>query len=506
MLCALFTVVVVTGEVALAPASHPQPVIEITLVLGVTLCIVGVLVIRDVWQPGITFAAGGLMVLGVAVGVLLPDGLDAAAILPLTGAILTLLRRTKPQRLIFVIGYGASMTGEVITYAFGSMGNLVGSGHVPQSLAEAAVMLGFTYTLVWWVGDRWWAAASQAEHAMIGQRRLLEVNESLLSTLDPQGVLNLIADSLKQVVDYDNLTVYRIDRKQGVLRPVLARDRFAELIMDSTFPISTGVTGWVVKHCEAQLVNDSHLDSRAATIPGTPNEPESLIVVPLFVRGEVGGTLNMGRMGGAAAHFSKDEFELARLFAGQASIALQNAETHRAVWDRAETDALTSLHNRGAFDSRLESVVGNPMAQPCSLIMLDLADFKAYNDRHGHLAGDQVLKAVGRAINSAVRDRDLAFRYGGDEFAILLPRTDVEAAVLIAQRVSRAVAEMGPLDGRPLSVSAGVSCAEAHPATKTQLVESADAALYRAKAAGGGRIETCTDHEGPDLPEAAASR
>jgi diguanylate cyclase (GGDEF)-like protein len=376
------------------------------------------------------------------------------------------------------------------------MAHIEGVVVVPQSLIQSGVMLGSAYALVWWVGDRWWRATARAQHAIATQRRLLEVNERLLSTLDPEGVLDLVADSLKALLDYDNLTIYRVDRTAGIVRPVVARDRFAQLILGTTFPLNIGVTGWVVAHGEAQLVNDIHLDPRATTIPGTPDEPESLIVVPLLVRGQVAGTLNVGRMGEKEAHFTAGEFELARLFAGQASIALQNAETHRAVRNRAETDFLTGLHNRGAFDARLDALVSNPAAQPCALIMVDLDTFKNYNDRHGHPAGDTVLQAVGRAIDSAVRDRDLTFRYGGDEFAILLPRTGVNPAAQAAKRVRRAINEH-PIVAGTLTASAGVACHPMHADCKQALVDAADAALYRAKALGGDRVEVCSLDDTP---------
>ena len=101
-----------------------------------------------------------------------------------------------------------------------------------------------------------------------------------------------------------------------------------------------------------------------ALIPGTPAEAESLIIVPLTSEGVVLGTLNVGRMGGPEAYFSATEFDMARLFASQASIALLNAESHRAVATRAETDALTGLRNRRAFDDRMESLSGDPEARP----------------------------------------------------------------------------------------------------------------------------------------------
>jgi diguanylate cyclase (GGDEF)-like protein len=489
--CGIATGFLLFAEVVATPATHLPGLLVITAVSGTTLIAAALLLRQGRWAYGLNIAGVVLMILGIAAGGLLPDGLDAAAVLPLAGAVLTLHeQRGRPLAGMFILAYIAALAGESAAYLFGSMTVVVGIVNWPQSLIESGGMLAFVYGLVWWVGDRWWSATTSAQHALASQRRLLEVNERLLSTLDPQGVLDLIADSLKPLLAYDNLTIYRVDRAERVMRPMVARDRFAQLIMGATFPLDMGVTGWVVEHGEAQLVNDIHLDDRAATIPGTPDEPESLMVVPLLVRGEVAGTLNVGRMGSEDAHFSPMEFELARLFAGQASIAIQNAETHRAVWNRAETDALTGLHNRGAFDARLNALVSDRTQQSSALIMIDLDGFKYYNDRHGHPAGDTVLQAVGRAIDSAVRERDLSFRYGGDEFAILLPRTGLNQAVKIANRIRNAIKEHPILAGN-LNASAGVACMPMHAADESALIAAADAALYRAKAAGGDRTEVC---------------
>ncbi len=120
----------------------------------------------------------------------------------------------------------------------------------------------------------------ELEHQLESQRRLLEVNERLLATLDPAGVLDMIADSLKAVVPYDSLTIYRVDRAAGVRRAVVARDRFADLIIADEGPLDAGITGWVIGNGEAVLANEAHLDPRSIQIPGTPVEPESMIVVP----------------------------------------------------------------------------------------------------------------------------------------------------------------------------------------------------------------------------------
>ena len=334
----------------------------------------------------------------------------------------------------------------------------------------------------------------ELEHQLDGQRRLLEVNERLLSTLEPAGVLDLIADSLKAIVPYDSLTVYRADRAAGVRRAVIARDRFAELILAYESPLGIGVTGWVIDHGEAVMANQAHLDPRSIQVPGTPFEPEAMIVVPLMIDGATIGTLNIGRMGEAEAAFSANEFELTQLFAGQASIALQNAEIHGAVRVRADQDALTGLRNHGSFQRALgEAVAGG--GRPFSILMLDLDAFKAFNDACGHPAGDALLAALARTLLGATRDDDRLYRYGGDEFAAILPGADRNDAHVIAERVRQAVAELSTgTGGPPVTISVGVACYPDDGLTKDALVAVADAAMYLSKP--GGRSSPAIEPQG----------
>jgi diguanylate cyclase (GGDEF)-like protein len=326
----------------------------------------------------------------------------------------------------------------------------------------------------------------ELELQLEGQRRLLEVNERLLSTLDPVGILDLIADSLKAIVPYDSLTIYQVDRTAGVRRAVIARDRFADLILAHESPLGPGITGWVIEHGEAVLANQAHIDPRSVQVPGTPFEPEAMIVVPLLVQGETIGTLNIGRIGGEEAHYTPNEFELTKLFAGQASIAMQNAAAHGEVRVRAEQDALTGLRNHGAFQLELGAAV--EAGRPFAVLMLDLDAFKRFNDTMGHPAGDGLLVDLAAAMTQATRDTDRLYRYGGDEFAALLPGADRTAAHEVAERIRRAVRERTdtrPDDGREarptVTVSAGVACYPDDGRTKDELMAVADRALYLVK-------------------------
>ncbi len=333
--------------------------------------------------------------------------------------------------------------------------------------------------------DRLTHGQAELEYQLASQRRLLEVNERLLSTLEPASVLDLIADSLKVIVPYDSLTIYRVDHESGVRRAVVARDRFADVILAHAPPLGVGITGWVVEHREAVLANDAHLDPRSVQVPGTPEEAESMIVVPLLVGGEAIGTLNVSRIGGEESHFRANEFELTKLFAGQASIALQNAEAHGEVRIRADHDALTGIRNHGAFQRELgEAVESGGGGKPFAVLMMDLDAFKAFNDTRGHPAGDALLAEIARAMSSALREGDRLYRYGGDEFSAILPNADRVIAHDVADRLRRTVAQVAcEHDDAQVTISIGVACFPDDGRRKDALVTVADRAMYLAKPA-----------------------
>jgi diguanylate cyclase (GGDEF)-like protein/excisionase family DNA binding protein len=395
------------------------------------------------------------------------------------------------------------------------------AGYAAQAIANASAY------------ERMELQSTELARQLQSQRRLLDINERLQSTLDQQHVLETIADGLRSVVHYDNLSIYRADHQNQVMVPVLTRERHAEQVMAYLAPFGRGLMGWAVEHAESVLANDALNDPRAVQIPGTPADPESLAVVPLVSQAEVIGCMNISRVGGAENYFSENDFELIKLFAGQASIALRNADTHHAVSLRADTDALTGLGNHGSFQRTLGELTqeltkpaGKRSAKrsateerPLSLLMMDLDSFKGYNDRLGHPAGDALLHAVGTAIYGAARTDDRVYRYGGDEFALVLPMVDANAAVGIGERVRRAVFGLTSNDQIPVTISVGVATLPADAADKNELISAADAALYFGKQSGGDRVVRAADvpremrdlrastARAPDLPadEAALS-
>jgi diguanylate cyclase (GGDEF)-like protein len=189
--------------------------------------------------------------------------------------------------------------------------------------------------------------------------------------------------------------------------------------------------------------------------------------------------------------FSEEMKEVAEWLATQAAIALENARAYQGVRRLALTDELTGLVNRRRFLEALAAEVARArrLGAPLSLLFADLDDFKRINDQFGHPAGDEALRMFSDLLRSQLRTIDTAGRLGGEEFAILLPGTDLGGAVVVGERIRRRVADRAILQetvGGGLTTSIGV--VEYSSGTPEELLRRADTALYRAKAEGKNRV------------------
>jgi diguanylate cyclase (GGDEF)-like protein len=191
--------------------------------------------------------------------------------------------------------------------------------------------------------------------------------------------------------------------------------------------------------------------------------------------------------------FTSEQRESAGWLVGHAVIALSNAQRHRTVEQQALVDGLTGLANRRLCTAALEKEVARAerFGEPLALVLADIDDFKRINDRWGHPMGDEVLKAFAATLHSSVREIDLAGRWGGEEFALLLPGTDLEGGHELAERVRRSLEaqEVTAPDGEIVRVTASFGVASFPEAgSQEQLVAASDGALYEAKRRGKNRV------------------
>ena len=210
------------------------------------------------------------------------------------------------------------------------------------------------------------------------------------------------------------------------------------------------------------------------------------------------GRRSYGRLQLVGSDFDDEERMTAASLAGQAVVALENARRHSDAQRHALVDALTGLANRRHADDTLSTELARAerAGGQVGLILADVDDFKDVNDRHGHPTGDIVLRDLAATLRETVREIDIPARWGGEEFAVILPNTGLEGAAQLAERLRFALAEreIASADGFPVHVTASFGVAASGPSmTAGLLVEAADEALYRAKRAGKNRVYAGAD-------------
>ena len=221
---------------------------------------------------------------------------------------------------------------------------------------------------------------------------------------------------------------------------------------------------------------------------GDPNAGPDRVEVPLSAARASFGTLVL-----LGPEFDEEARMTAASLAAQASIALENARLHRHVQRQALVDGLTGLANRRRLDQDLAQGLARAerLGGSLALILADLDDFKAVNDQHGHPTGDAVLQEFADVLRESIREMDVAGRWGGEEFAVVLPGTDEEGAAHVAERLRRSLEQRVILaqDGIPVPTTVSIGVA-AYPAADSRdaLVDAADEALYQAKRAGKNRV------------------
>ncbi|MGB2875809.1 MAG: diguanylate cyclase [Gaiellaceae bacterium] len=337
-------------------------------------------------------------------------------------------------------------------------------------------------------------------------RQLADVFHDILSEHSLDNLLDRIADTLAELIPHDTLSIYQADEAQTVLIPVLARDKWAEKIMNSRSNFGEGITGWAALHREPVRTNQAHLDPRKKVVPGTPeDEQEALITVPLIARDVVKGVLNIYRLGEDAT-FSDDEFELATRFADAAALALDNAQIRARLEYQAQTDSLTGLYNHRHFHERLRAELtrASRTRDSVAVLMLDIDDFKRVNDVYGHGSGDQVLTELADLLRGALRGSDVVCRLGGEEFGVIMASCDAGDALNLARRLTDdlAAAEFGPAG--KITISVGISQGPEHAMNPRELVACAEAAMMTAKTRGKNQIVLFDEETGGERPESAS--
>jgi diguanylate cyclase (GGDEF)-like protein len=315
------------------------------------------------------------------------------------------------------------------------------------------------------------------------------IGREILATLDPQRIVEIVERECRKIFEFDDFFIGIVDRDTSEIR-VACRATRGEPPTEVSRPLPDGLAAWIVREKRALRIDDASVGEHA--LPFRPHrlsaEVRSVLAVPLLIGERVVGVLSLQSRRPRA--YDEHQLSVLATIAQQAAVAVENAHHYTL----ATIDSLTGLHLRDYFFRRFEEEYARVKRYPgaFSLLMLDLDGFKEINDRHGHLAGDRYLRALGAAVRMRMRGADLACRYGGDEFCILLPETDLAGARPIAERLRQALSRL-VVDVEEASlrttVSIGIASYPEHDTGELKgLLLRADQALYQAKRAGRDRV------------------
>ncbi len=322
---------------------------------------------------------------------------------------------------------------------------------------------------------------------------LYEAARSVSGTLDLRTVLDSLVSVTCKAFGYDNGALLMVDPESGELT-VEASYGLEEPIVGKRLPAGVGITGWVARTGTPLSVDDVRQDSRYHKFDG---RTRSELAVPLIADGKVLGVFNVESARPAA--FGSRDLHMLMTLASYAVIAIQNAHLYEQAQRLAITDGLTELHNHrylfDALDRLLERAKRD--AQPLSLIMLEIDNFKRFNDTYGHQQGDEMLRTIAMLLRRGSRPSDIVARHGGDEFMVVLPGTSKDPAQETAERLRRAV-EAYPLIiagdvVTAVTLSVGVASFPQDGQTVDALVEAVDRAQYTAKRSGGNKVHSARE-------------
>jgi diguanylate cyclase (GGDEF)-like protein len=319
-----------------------------------------------------------------------------------------------------------------------------------------------------------------------------------ISCADPVKTYNSIITSSKELLQSERASLMVLDETTNALILKAASGLATAPEAVSPVRVGEGVSGEVIDTGKAVMVTDLRMAGRKPAPAERRYKTNSFISYPITIGGRKVGVLNVTDKSSGGTYDEVD-LSLLEIIGPQVALALERAEWQERATEfqlMSITDPLTALPNRRYLEERLAEELNRSKRYeyPMSFLMIDIDDFKAYNDKNGHQAGDLALQITAHCLKGALRAVDVASRYGGEEFCILLPQTSMSEAGVIADRIRHRVSTTHFPHGKAqpfgrVTISVGVSTFTKNVDTPENIIAAADRALYQAKSRGKDRVE-----------------
>ncbi|MFA5059677.1 MAG: diguanylate cyclase [Candidatus Omnitrophota bacterium] len=416
-------------------------------------------------------------VLGQFIGILTPDGkLDEAS------EILNHIsrgdkvdhyvtqRKCKDGKIIYV-----SLT---ISPVFNAAGKLIGASSIARDVTDRIT-----------ADNNLKILKNQLEFEKTKLEEVLNIEEGLNTIINSEKLIDFIVLKTAQVLDAERCSLMLIDEHAQELCIKGHRDLGENIVKRNRLKVGMPIAGQVAQDGEPILVTDIESDSRFARKNRASCKSKSFLIAPIKLDRHVMGVINVTDKNslGKDGVFSEIDLKILCMISRQVAVAIENAKLYRELNYLTVTDPMTNMYNYRYFTKSLDHEIMRLKRHPGSLclLMMDVDNFKVYNDTFGHQEGDKLLRTIGQALAKTLRDTDVACRYAGDEFVAILPHTAISQAKIVAEKIKRKIESISSKEKITLSI--GIAN-YTDPSDRYDLILKADTALYAAKKNGKNKV------------------
>lgn len=318
--------------------------------------------------------------------------------------------------------------------------------------------------------------------------QILDLEERIGSFSDLNKLADFLVNGIAGILEVERCSLMLLDEKTGALGIKGAVGLDHKIMRESKSSLGEGIAGLVAKERKPLLVEVIDTDERVGRKNLPSYKTKSFLSVPILLDHKLLGVVNVtDKRSSESTIFTDFDLKILLSIVRQSAVAVENTELYKELKYLTVTDPLTNLYNYRHFMRTLDYEIGrfHRFGDPLSLLIMDVDDFKAYNETRGAARGDEILKAIGNILSKHLREVDITCRYASDDFVVILPKTEAGQVKLIAQKIAGAVSRLDPV--KKITMSFGLaSCHQGM--TRHDFILKADAALTHAKRHGRDQL------------------